>query len=127
MPERAQRLHAIADGQIADLTGLISTLDEAVLRLPCPGRDKLGDGTVGVAVRHTADNYQRIAGFIQTSRRTSGTREPRAGGHLTPPQPVRGSGEAWLRHLERFEHEQFDLHVGADMLIGDEREHLAAR
>jgi hypothetical protein len=76
MPERSERLHATADGQIADLTGLISTVDEATLRLPCPGRQKLGDGSVGASVRHTADNYQRIAGFIQTSQRMSGAHEP---------------------------------------------------
>jgi hypothetical protein len=72
MAERAERLHATADGQIAELIELIATMDEAMLRLPCPGREKLGDGTVAASVRHTADNYERIAGFVQSSDRMSG-------------------------------------------------------
>jgi hypothetical protein len=63
MNERAKQLHAIADRQIAGLIDLISTLDEATLGLPCPGREKLGDGTIGAAARHTADNYEQIAAF----------------------------------------------------------------
>jgi hypothetical protein len=30
------------------------------LHLPCAGREKLGDGTVGAVAMHTADNYLRI-------------------------------------------------------------------
>ncbi len=85
MTERGQELHATADGQIAELTDLISTLDEAALRLPCPGREKLGDGTVAAAARHTADNYERIAAFVQASDRMSGAHERiREGGHRVP-------------------------------------------
>ncbi len=80
MTQRAQQLHATADGQIAELIGLLSTLDEATLALPCPGREKLGDGTVGASARHTADNYLRIATFIQTSDRTSRGHQPRQHG-----------------------------------------------
>ena len=69
MTERATRLHAIADGQIAELSELISTVDEATLRLPCPGREKLGDGTIAASARHTAANYQRIASFVQANGR----------------------------------------------------------
>ena len=76
MTERGKQLHATADGQIAELIALISTLDEAALRRPCPGREKLGDGTVGASARHTADNYERIAGFVQTSDRMSGAHGP---------------------------------------------------
>ena len=76
MTQRGQELHATADEQIADLIALISTIDEATLRLPCPGREKLGDGTIGASVRHTADNYQRIAAFVQTSDRMSGAHQP---------------------------------------------------
>lgn len=79
MTERGKALHAIADGQVAELIALVSTLDEAALRRPCPGREKLGDGTVGAIVRHTADNYQRIADFVQTSDRMSGAHQPRHG------------------------------------------------
>jgi len=85
MTERGQQLHATADGQIAGLIALMSTLDEAALRRPCPGREKLGDGTVAASARHTADNYQRIAVFVQTSDRMSGAHEPiQHGGHRIP-------------------------------------------
>jgi hypothetical protein len=72
MTERGKQLHATADAQVTELIDLLSTLDETTLRQPCPGRDKLGDGTIAAAVRHTADNYQRIVGFVQTSDRMSG-------------------------------------------------------
>jgi hypothetical protein len=71
MTERANQLHATVDGQIDEVIGVISTLDEATLRQPCPGREKLGDGTVAACARHTADNYQRIAAFVETSDRIS--------------------------------------------------------
>jgi hypothetical protein len=44
---RTEQLHATAEAQIDELIALMATLDEAALRLPCPGREKLGDGTVG--------------------------------------------------------------------------------
>jgi DinB superfamily len=65
MTERGSQLHATADGQIAELIALLSIPDEAMLRQPLPGREKLGDATVGASVRHTADNYQRIAAFVR--------------------------------------------------------------
>lgn len=76
MTERGEQLCATADGQIAELIGLISTLDEATLHLPCPGREKLGDGTIAACVRHTTGNYQRIGTFVQTSDRMSRAHEP---------------------------------------------------
>jgi hypothetical protein len=85
MTDRAEQLHATADGQIAELIGLISTVDEARLRLPCPGREKLGDGTIAAAAWHAADNYQRIAAFVQTSDRMSRVHEPaQHSGHRIP-------------------------------------------
>jgi hypothetical protein len=85
MTERGKQLHATADAQIAELIDLISTLDEATLRLPCPGREKLGDGTIAASARHTADNYQRIAAFVQTSDQMSDTHEStQPGGHRIP-------------------------------------------
>ena len=74
MTQRAKQLHATTDAQIAELIDLISTLDDAALRRPCPGREKLGDGTVGASTRHVADNYRRIAGFVQTTDAMSGDR-----------------------------------------------------
>jgi hypothetical protein len=80
MTERARGLSATADEQIAELIDLLSTLDQAALRRPCPGREKLGDGTIGAAARHTADNYERIADFVQTSDQMSAAH----GGHRIP-------------------------------------------
>jgi hypothetical protein len=105
MTERAQQLYITADGQLEKLSDLISTLNESTLRLPCTGREKLGDGTVGASARHTADNYQRIAEFVSTSDRLSrssdstpngGHRIPRflrAAGHRPPDHAQDGSGE----------------------------------
>src|SRR5450755_1160559 len=80
MTQRAQELSATADRQIAELIDLLSPLDQAALRRPCPGREKLGDGTIGAAARHTADNYERIADFVQTSDQMSAAH----GGHRIP-------------------------------------------
>jgi hypothetical protein len=85
MTERAHELSATADRQITELIDLLSTLDRTALDRPCPGREKLGDGTTGAAARHAADNYQRIAAFVQTSDRMSAAHQPGAqGGHRIP-------------------------------------------
>jgi hypothetical protein len=85
MTERGQELHATADEQTAELIDLVSTLDEATLRLPCPGREKLGDGTVAACTQHTADNYQRSAALVETSGRMSAAHAPTPhGGHGIP-------------------------------------------
>ena len=65
MNERGTQLQDTANRQIDELIGLISTRDEAALRLPCPGREKLGDGTIAACAMHTADNYHRIASVLQ--------------------------------------------------------------
>jgi hypothetical protein len=62
MSDRGTRLLETADAQIAELTATLSTRDEAVLALPCPGREKLGDGTIAACAQHTAETYHRIAG-----------------------------------------------------------------
>jgi hypothetical protein len=85
MTVRAQQLYTTADGQLARLSDLISTLDDSTLRLPCTGRQKLGDGTVAASARHTTDNYQRIAEFVSTSDRLSRSRGSTAqAGHRIP-------------------------------------------
>jgi hypothetical protein len=71
MTERAQRLYAMADRQIAELIALLETAEEATLQRPCTGREKLGDGTIAALLGHTADNYQRIAAFFTTRERMS--------------------------------------------------------
>src|SRR5437868_5020426 len=71
MTERGEQLHATAARQIAELIDLMAKADEATLRLRCPGRAKLGDGSVAACAQHTTDNYKRIAAFVQTSDRMS--------------------------------------------------------
>jgi ubiquinone/menaquinone biosynthesis C-methylase UbiE len=61
---RGAALLAMATAQISELIGLLSTRGDAGLMLPCPGRGKLGDGTVGATAAHTAGNYDRIAAFL---------------------------------------------------------------
>ena len=60
---RADDLHRRAEDQVAALIAVIEAAGEGALRRPCPGREKLGDGTVGAIAAHTAANYARIAGF----------------------------------------------------------------
>jgi hypothetical protein len=100
MTARGEELHAIAAEQIAELIGLVSTLDEAGLRLPCPGREKLGDGTVAASARHTADNYQRIAAFVETSDRMSGADQPAQHGAHRVPRFLRALGHGPSDHAE---------------------------
>ena len=71
MSERATQPLDTADEQIGELIDLLSVQDEAALRLPCPGREKLGDGTIGALALHTADNYLRIAEFLQNASEMS--------------------------------------------------------
>ena|SRR5437660_9814393 len=71
MSERGIRLLETADGQIRELIDLFSTSGDAVLSRPCPGREKLGDGTVAACALHTADSYGRIARFLD-GRKQSG-------------------------------------------------------
>lgn len=70
MSERGTQLFHMADGQLSALIDLLSTRDEAALSLPCPGREKLGDGTVAACASHTADNYLRIAAFLRDEDHT---------------------------------------------------------
>lgn len=77
MSERGGQLLETADCQISELIGLISKGGETGLRLPCPGRDKLGDGTAGALASHTADNYFRTAAFLQATNEMSPARPGR--------------------------------------------------
>jgi S-adenosylmethionine-diacylgycerolhomoserine-N-methlytransferase len=64
---RGAALLATATDQISELIGLLSTRGEAALTLPCLGRGKLGDGTVGAAAAHTAGSYGRVAAFLRAA------------------------------------------------------------
>ena len=84
MTERGKQLHVTADEQITQLAGLIRMLDEPALRLPCAGREKLGDGTVAACARHTAHNYRRIATFVATTDQMSAGHATGQRGHRIP-------------------------------------------
>lgn len=64
MSPRAEQLHETADRQIAELAARLSAAGEPGLARPCPGRERLGDGTVGAVAAHTTDNYHRIWQFV---------------------------------------------------------------
>jgi hypothetical protein len=71
MSDRGSQLLKTADRQITDLAALLSTTEEATLHNPCPGREKLGDGTVAAVALHAAGTYLRIAGFLPVHREHS--------------------------------------------------------
>jgi hypothetical protein len=85
MTNRAAELHTTADQQVSELIELLSERSEEQLREPCPGREKLGDGTIAAAALHFADNYGRIASFVETSEQMSGSHAtPRSSDHGVP-------------------------------------------
>jgi hypothetical protein len=77
MNERATKLFDDADRQISELKALIAAAGQCSLTLPCPGREKLGDGSVAAAAMHAADNYQRIAQFAGGGAGGGGHRPPK--------------------------------------------------
>jgi hypothetical protein len=64
MSTRGEQLRMVASDQLERLTRVVSALDPERAREPCPGRGKLGDGSIGTVATHTARNYERIAGFV---------------------------------------------------------------
>jgi len=96
MSERRIQLFDTADGQISELIGLFSKSGEAALSLRCPGREKLGDGTVAALALHTADSYLRIAGFLQATSRMPPA-QPRS---RRPPRLFRARGHSPPGHAE---------------------------
>lgn len=111
MSERAIQLFQPANGQISELIGLLSERGESCLSLACPGREKIGDGTVAACTSHTADRYQRIAEFLGAIGHTRGgpagagqrshriPRFLRAGGHR-PASHAEGGHEEGLHDGE---------------------------
>lgn len=92
MSERATQLHQLADGQLSGLIALLSAHDEAALRLACPGREKLGDGTVAACASHTADNYLRIAVFLRGEDHQPAAHGDRGRGRHRVPSFLRARG-----------------------------------
>jgi hypothetical protein len=124
MTERAHELSAAADNQLDQLIKALNALDEAALARPCPGRDKLGDGTTGAAISHTADNYQRIAGFVETSNRMS-TAHQRGSGHQIP-KFLRALGHATTEHMPRQHADEHQHAYTAKVDIAEVLEQLEA-
>jgi hypothetical protein len=111
MSVRATKLSETADRQISGLIDLLDATDASALSLPCSGREKLGDGTVGALAKHTADNYRRIAEFVaagaQQSVRHGHTREVL---HGQSPQPLEHSPrEHGDDHAQRYTADGVDL------------------
>lgn len=68
MSLRAQRLHDAADSQVAQLAELLAGLGDTRLRRPCPGRARLGDGSVAAVALLTTGSYEQIAEFVTVAR-----------------------------------------------------------
>ena len=64
MSTRGRQLQQSAWGQLDRLVALLERIDDEAAQRPCPGREKLGDGTVGTLAAHTAANYERIAAIV---------------------------------------------------------------
>ena len=92
MSERAGQLQTTAATQIGELIDVVSTADDATLHRPCPGREKLGDGTIGAIAAHTADNYQRIGTFVATSQRMANRHDSRQPDRHRIPSVLRAIG-----------------------------------
>jgi hypothetical protein len=102
----AGRALAMADEQIAELVRLLSSGGQATLRRPCPGRQKLGDGTVGAVAEHTTENYERIARFVRA------TVDGRPAEGLGGRHPAAAAGERRLDDvLDRLRQARRDLEV----------------
>jgi hypothetical protein len=110
--------------QVGELLALLSTAEPGALRSPCPGREKLGDGTIAASIKHTADNYQRIAEFVTTSDRISANHAPtRAGEHRIPRflhalghSPVDHEEHRTLSRSDQYTAETVDLPAVLDQL-----------
>jgi hypothetical protein len=116
LSKRGAQLLDAAEGQINELIGLLSRPGEADLSLPCPGREKLGDGTVAALALHTTDSYLRIAGLLQaTSQIPAGQPRrhpiprPVSSGDYPSHRHVNG-GHDVDRHYGDYTAENVDLH-----------------
>ncbi|MGH2902566.1 MAG: hypothetical protein ACRDK7_03075 [Solirubrobacteraceae bacterium] len=92
MSDRGTQLQQVADRQLSELLELFSTHGEDVLSLPCPGREKLGDGTVGTCASHTAENYLRIAAFLRGEEDSPSAHGERSHGPRRIPSFLRARG-----------------------------------
>ena len=79
MTERGTVQFDVAHEQTSRLQALLSTHDDRALKRPCPGREKLGDGTVAAVATHVVASYERIGGFVAATVR--GLSVPAQAGH----------------------------------------------
>jgi hypothetical protein len=79
MTDRASKLSHTAESQLSELIDLLSAGDESALRRQCPGRGKLGDGSVAACATHVAGNYGRIASFAAGARESTDEGDLQAG------------------------------------------------
>lgn len=89
MQARGEALNTKAAEQIDALIEFAADLDSADLRRSCPGREKLGDGTVGTLLAHTTGNYLRIADLAAGEGRGHQSRD-----HGHGDLPAAGGGDA---------------------------------
>jgi hypothetical protein len=82
MSQQGLQLLRTADAQISALIETFSARDEGVLRRRCPGRAKFADGTIGAVAWHTAENYGRIANFLN-DQPDGGHADPQSGQAVT--------------------------------------------
>lgn len=68
MSLRAQRLHEVAESQVAQLAELLAGLGDAGLGRPCPGRARLGDGSVAAVALLATGSYEQIGEFVTAAR-----------------------------------------------------------
>jgi hypothetical protein len=81
MSEHGTQLLHTASRQIAELLELLSTRGQDALGLPCPGREQLGNGTVGATAQHASRVYHQLAGFIRANHQAPGPRSAREHDH----------------------------------------------
>jgi hypothetical protein len=98
MRHRAEQLQSSADQQISELIELLSSVDDATMHRPCPGRERLGDGTIGANATHTAENYERIATFVATSETMSSRHGNGRQRQHRIPAPLRALGHTPPEH-----------------------------
>ncbi len=84
MTQRAEHVAAAAYQQIEQLLSFVKDQTPETLKRPCPGRQKLGDGSLGAFLSHMTDNYQRIADFAAGHGQQVPGHDPLAGAHKMP-------------------------------------------
>jgi hypothetical protein len=83
MSRRAEQLHDRVDRQVSELLRLLNEQTSESLRRPC-GREKLGDGSLGALIAHTADNWERISELVAGGVAQGAEHAQPSGAHRAP-------------------------------------------